>query len=133
MLVHLLAAVPLDGNVGHPLVLRLFLVLTHPRPPPPLLPALSPQNGLPGVQLRPTGAMHSHAGGAARTSASATTTTTAPLCVYGVAGFEEESSSTRFSGIRGNGDVGELEVAIRSGRYGVIDDEVQELVRRESV
>jgi hypothetical protein len=34
ILVHLLAAVALDGNVGHPLALRLLLVLDRPGPPP---------------------------------------------------------------------------------------------------
>lgn len=36
VLVHELAAVALDGNVSHSLVLHLLLVFATPRPPPPL-------------------------------------------------------------------------------------------------
>ena len=38
VLVHLAAAVALDGNVGHPLALGVLAVLAAPRPPPPLPP-----------------------------------------------------------------------------------------------
>lgn len=37
VLVHELSAVALNGNVSHPLVLHLLLVLATPRPPPLLL------------------------------------------------------------------------------------------------
>lgn len=40
VLIHLLAAVSLDGNVRHSLSLGFFLVLAHLGPPPPLLAAL---------------------------------------------------------------------------------------------
>lgn len=131
MLVHLLPAVPLDGNVGHPLGLRLLLVLTHPRPTPPLLPALSPQTGLPGIRLHPTWKMHVHAGGPAPTPGAAAAAT-ANQWVEGVVGFEEKRSSCSWSG-RGGGNVGGLEAAVRGGGDGVIDDEVEELARGESV
>lgn len=127
MVVHLLAAVPLNGNVGHPLGLRNLLVLADPRPSPPLLRSLRPQTGLPGIRLQPSKATHIHTGGVAASSTSATTT--AADWIERVLGHKEvgggsSSGSGRAGGARG------FKAAERGSRDGVMDDEVQELIRR---
>lgn len=135
VLVHLLPAIPLDGNVGHPLRLRLLLVLAHPRPPLPLLPPLRrrPQAGrppLPGPRSPVLLRWRRRRRRRWRRAAFG----------VGLQGARTGSSSLLLMGLLSEvvvaveeGGVGGVVGAVGGGGEGVVDDEVEEVVGRESV